>query len=168
MIKLGWRSRSRRCGSAAGLSRRCRDFGGSSLEWCAQRQLGLKIDAVLADERSAMNVGRALAVGAGETAGYFPATKGEIESRRFGVLVDDHLAAPLSDLMGVGAGVIEEGVAAHDAPIAKHDDAGGAALLAVTHFDGQGVKPVLHGLTGRRFLVHSNDGGSGDATGTSG
>src|SRR5439155_8206389 len=110
-----------------------------------QRQPGAKRDAVVADQRGAVDVGGTVGIGAGESARHLAAAEYEVEAWRFGMLVHDHLAAPLAAAEGVGAGVIEEAAAAHDDAAPQRGDAGGAALLETRHFDAERVEPVPDG-----------------------
>src|SRR5262249_1860453 len=96
-------------------------------------------------QRGAVDIGGTFGIGAGKAARHLAAAEYEVEARRFGVLVHDHLAAPFAAAEPVGAGVVEETVAAHDASAAQHDDAGGVALLGAAHFNAERVEPVIDG-----------------------
>ncbi len=58
------------------------------------------------------------------------------------MLVIDQLALPPAVGTGVGADIVEEGVAAADPAVMQHHDAGIAAVNAVEHPDVDRVKPV--------------------------
>src|SRR4029079_9287119 len=106
-------------------------------------------DAVLADQCRAVDVSRPLGKGSGEAATYLAAAEDEIEAHGLGVLVDDHLATPFAPAERIGAGIVEEAVASHDAASQKHDDAGRVTLLGAAHVDPERVEAVDHsGLGG--------------------
>src|SRR3954463_13818583 len=88
-----------------------------------QRQPGRERHADLADQRHALDFRAAGEIAAGKAAGDLPASEDKRLADRFGVLIDGHVATPLSVPERVAAGVVEIAVAAHDASVAEHDHA---------------------------------------------
>src|SRR3954449_2427087 len=76
-----------------------------------QREPRREHHAGLADQRHAFDLGATGGVVAREAAGDLPAAECESPADGLGVLIDDHIAAPLAVPVGVVAGVVEIAVA---------------------------------------------------------